>query len=111
MSERQLWYSKLLREGLKNGMGGQGFEPFPNLLQVVAVSSPAEYWKGLSNPILAKDIEVLRDDKGKPVFNALNGVNKAILDLGITKSHVSLSDEKHYALAFAILEIWKILFY
>jgi phosphopantetheinyl transferase (holo-ACP synthase) len=35
----------------------------------------------------------------------LNGVNKAILDLGITKSHVSLSDEKHYALAFAILEI------
>ena len=60
---------------------------------------------GLSNPILAKDIEILRDEKGKPVFNALNGVSKAVLDLGITKSHVSLSDEKHYALAFAILEI------
>jgi holo-[acyl-carrier protein] synthase len=60
---------------------------------------------GLSNPILAKDIELLRDEKGKPVFNALNGVSKAVLDLGITKSHVSLSDEKHYALAFAILEI------
>ena len=59
---------------------------------------------GLSNPILAKDIEVLRDDKGKPVFNALNGVNKAILDLGITKSHVSLSDESHLVIAFAVLE-------
>jgi phosphopantetheinyl transferase (holo-ACP synthase) len=31
--------------------------------------------------------------------------------LGITKTHVSLADESEYAIAFAILEIWKTLFY
>jgi phosphopantetheinyl transferase (holo-ACP synthase) len=27
-------------------------------------------------------------------------------DLGITKTHVSLSDESNYAIAFAVLETW-----
>jgi phosphopantetheinyl transferase (holo-ACP synthase) len=33
-----------------------------------------------------------------------------MINLGITKSHVSLADENDYAIAFAILELWKILF-
>jgi phosphopantetheinyl transferase (holo-ACP synthase) len=35
----------------------------------------------------------------------LGGVKKTIIDLGIVKSHVSLADEKDYAIAFAILEL------
>ena len=60
---------------------------------------------GLRKPILLKDIEILRDEKGKPLFNPLGGVKKTIIDLGITKSHVSLADENDYSIAFAILEL------
>ena len=65
---------------------------------------------GIREPILFKDIEILRDENGKPLLNPLAGVKKTIIDLGITKSHVSLADENDYAIAFAILELWKILF-
>ena len=60
---------------------------------------------GLRKPILLKDIEILRDENGKPLFNPLGGVKKTIIDLGITKSHVSLTDENDYSIAFAILEL------
>ena len=60
---------------------------------------------GIRKPILMKDIEILRDDSGRPILNPLAGVKITIIDLGITKSHVSLSDEKDYAIAFAILEL------
>ena len=66
---------------------------------------------GIKKPILIKEIEILRDESGKPFFNPLAGVKKTIIDLGIAKSHVSLADENEYAIAFAILELWKILFY
>ena len=60
---------------------------------------------GIRKPILMKDIEILRDDSGRPILNPLAGVKITIIDLGITKSHVSLADEKDYAIAFAILEL------
>ena len=60
---------------------------------------------GMSSPVMFENIEILRDGNGKPVFNALDGLKKLLADLGITKSHVSLADEKNYAIAFAILEI------
>ena len=60
---------------------------------------------GIRKPILMKDIEILRDDSGRPILNPLAGVKKTIIYLGITKSHVSLADEKDYAIAFAILEL------
>ena len=66
---------------------------------------------GIRKPILFKELEVLRDEKGKPYFNPLGDVKKTIVNLGITKTHVSLADESEYAIAFAILEIWKILYY
>ncbi len=37
--------------------------------------------------------------------NPLAGVKKTMINLGITKSHVSLADENDYAIAFAILEL------
>ena len=60
---------------------------------------------GLRKPILMKDIEIMRDITGKPYLNPLAGVKKSIIDLGITKSHVSLADESEYVIAFAILEL------
>ena len=60
---------------------------------------------GMSSSVMFENIEILRDGNGKPVFNALDGLKKLLADLGITKSHVSLADEKNYAIAFAILEI------
>ena len=60
---------------------------------------------GIREPILIKDIEIMRDKIGKPYLNPLAGVKKSIIDLGITKSHVSLADESEYVIAFAILEL------
>ena len=60
---------------------------------------------GMSSPVMFENIEILRDGNGKPVFNALDDLKELLVDLGITKSHVSLADEKNYAIAFAILEI------
>ena len=59
---------------------------------------------GITKQTRFKDIEILRDDNGKPILNAIDGFKKYMNDLGITKTHVSLSDERNYAIAFAVLE-------
>ena len=59
---------------------------------------------GITKLTRFKDIEILRDEKGKPILNAVDGFKKYMGDLGITKTHVSLSDERNYAIAFAVLE-------
>ena len=59
---------------------------------------------GIRNDAHFKNIEILRDKNGAPIFNALNKLEKIISDLGITRTHVSLADERDYAIAIAILE-------
>ena len=59
---------------------------------------------GIGNDTHFKNIEILRDKNGAPIFNALNKLEKIISDLGITKTHVSLADERDYAIAIAVLE-------
>ena len=59
---------------------------------------------GISGDVNLKGIEILRDDKGKPIFNFDEKIQMRLDHLGITHSHVSLSDEEEYALAFVILE-------
>ena len=59
---------------------------------------------GIRNDTHFKNIEILRDKNGAPIFNALNNLEKIICDLGITKTHVSLADERDYAIAIAVLE-------
>ena len=59
---------------------------------------------GIRNDAHFKNIEILRDKNGAPIFNALNKLEKIISDLGITRTHVSLADERDYAIAFAVLE-------
>ena len=59
---------------------------------------------GITKQTRFKDIEILRDENGKPILNPIDGFKKYMNDLGITKTHVSLSDERNYAIAFAVLE-------
>ena len=60
---------------------------------------------GIGKDIRFNQIEILRNSDGKPYLNHNGMITTIISDLGITKTHVSLSDEKKYALAFVILEI------
>ena len=59
---------------------------------------------GISKDSNFAEIEILRNKNGKPYFMPIGKLKTYIDDLGITKTHVSLSDEKEYAIAFAILE-------
>ena len=59
---------------------------------------------GIGHEISLKNIEILRDEKGKPFFNAINELSAYLSNLGITKTHVSLSDESNYAIAMVIVE-------
>ena len=59
---------------------------------------------GISAGIRFKEIEILRDEKGKPIFTAINSPKSFMLNLGITRTHISFTDEREYAMAFAILE-------
>ena len=59
---------------------------------------------GIGREASLKNIEILRDEKGKPFFNAINELSEYLSNLGITKTHVSLSDEINYAIAMVILE-------
>ena len=59
---------------------------------------------GIGHEASPNNIEILRDEKGKPFFNAINELSVLISDLGITKTHVSLADESNYAIAMVILE-------
>ena len=59
---------------------------------------------GFKDPIFPKDIQILRNALGKPEIVLSAGAKPYVEDLGITKSHVSLSDESNHLLAFAVLE-------
>ena len=59
---------------------------------------------GFKSPISINEISLLRDSIGKPYFKPSTKLLKTMDDLGISKSHVSLADEKNYAIAFAVLE-------
>ena len=51
-----------------------------------------------------KDIEVLRDELGKPYVNLYNKASHIAKDLHIDRIHVSISDTNRYAIAYAIGE-------
>tara|TARA_B100001248_G_C27107958_1_gene330036 strand:- start:176 stop:553 length:378 start_codon:yes stop_codon:yes gene_type:complete len=59
---------------------------------------------GINKDVSFNNIEILRDVHGMPFFNPINQLDHLIADLGITKTHVSLADENHYAIAIAVLE-------
>ena len=51
-----------------------------------------------------KDIEVFRDDLGKPVVNLSDKIYK-LLDIKEFNMHVSISHSKENAIAYAVMEV------
>lgn len=50
------------------------------------------------------DIEVLRDELGKPYVNLYGGARKTAEEKGILRLEVSISNTREYAMAFAVGE-------
>ena len=59
---------------------------------------------GIRYEVTLPNMTIAIDDLGKPIFTANNDLNIQMNNLGISKTHVSLADEKNYVVAFAILE-------
>ena len=59
---------------------------------------------GIRYEVTLPNMTIARDDLGKPTFTPNNDLNIKMNNLGISKTHVSLADEKNYVVAFAILE-------
>tara|TARA_B110000438_G_scaffold45939_1_gene46086 strand:- start:1467 stop:1844 length:378 start_codon:yes stop_codon:yes gene_type:complete len=63
------------------------------------------FGSGFSSPIFPQAIQILRNKFGKPEILFSQEVNSYAEGLGIKGSHVSLSDESNYLIAFAVLEV------
>lgn len=59
---------------------------------------------GFANGITWKHIIIHNDDQGAPVLTLIDKAKERADLLGVTNIHLSISDEKHYAVAFVILE-------
>jgi len=59
---------------------------------------------GIGYGFSTKDIEVAHDEKGKPFYVLSDNVYSSFLDKKNIKTHLSISHDKNYAVAFAIIE-------
>lgn len=58
---------------------------------------------GLRAPVMLSTIEIEHDALGKPILMPLNPLDTYLAERGLC-SHVSISDEKDYVVAFVIVE-------
>ena len=63
------------------------------------------FGSGFTSPIFPQAIQILRNSIGKPEIVFSEEVKSYSEGLGITGSHVSLSDERNHLIAFAVLEV------
>ena len=91
----------------------------PNeVIELAGKSSPAAYLAkrfaakeavgkalgtGLGNGVSAAMIEVNNNDLGAPSVTLHNGAAEQLSALGATQCQLSISDEKEYAVAFAVI--------
>ena len=59
---------------------------------------------GIGNGISWQQMEVTNDEWGKPMMAVTGAFAERCHALGVTKTHLSLADEQHYAVATVILE-------
>ena len=59
---------------------------------------------GIHAPFTWQSIAVGRDPKGKPLVIPSPGMARHLESMGVTRSHVSLTDDAGVAVAFVILE-------
>lgn len=59
---------------------------------------------GFNKDITPHDIWVERDKHGGPTYMHSHCVKVKLDEMGVTKTHLTISDEQNYVIAFAILE-------
>lgn len=59
---------------------------------------------GFSKGVSFQDFEVQHDTYGRPKLLIEGAASQIILDAGVQKIHLSISDEKNYAIANVVLE-------
>jgi holo-[acyl-carrier protein] synthase len=59
---------------------------------------------GLRAPVTLRGIRVEHDDLGKPLLAFEETLANYVEQLGVTRHHLSISDEKEVAVAFVVLE-------
>lgn len=59
---------------------------------------------GLRHPVSMNQMTVTHDEHGKPVFKFASELAAYFVKSGVTRHHLSISDERDVAVAFVILE-------
>lgn len=59
---------------------------------------------GFADEVLFSEIEIYNNNKGKPKVRFIGKTKSFTETLDIKESHISISDEKEYAIAFVTLE-------
>ena len=59
---------------------------------------------GIAEGVQFIDFEVRHDNLGKPELHVYNYAAEIMQEKNITNSHLSITDEKHYAVAYVIFE-------
>lgn len=59
---------------------------------------------GIGQQLSFQDITITHDPHGRPLFEWSATAENLAHEFGITASHISISDEREYALAYVILE-------
>ncbi|MEI7843470.1 MAG: holo-ACP synthase [Gallionellaceae bacterium] len=60
--------------------------------------------QGLRHPISLHQMTVSHDELGKPIFLFAQELAAHLIQLGVTRHHLSISDERDTAVAFVVLE-------
>ena len=58
---------------------------------------------GIGHGVSFQDVSVVNNDKGAPAIELTGGAAEILQSMGGSKVLISLADEQHYALAYAIL--------
>ncbi|MCG9785738.1 holo-ACP synthase [Vibrio barjaei] len=59
---------------------------------------------GIAHGVTFQDFEVSNDDNGKPILTLTKKAAEIAASMGVTSNHLSISDERHYAVATVIFE-------
>lgn len=99
--EKQAFLSRIYTQEECRKFGGDAARLAGNFAVKEAVAKAfgtgfRSFWPG--------DIEVLRDDMGKPFVRLLGEALEKAKELGIGAVHVSITNTKEYAAAFAVAE-------
>ena len=60
---------------------------------------------GIAEGVILPDIEVVNNKKGKPELRLHGATENKLAEIGATKVHLSISDEKQFAIAQVLIEI------